>query len=67
VTGIGDRAFEKNKLTEVIIHNPTVTISPRVFDLNQTTPSDLTIYGHIGPTAESLAKNKGYTFLHFLL
>ncbi|MFD2658833.1 leucine-rich repeat protein [Paenibacillus thailandensis] len=63
VISIGSNAFSGNGLSEVKIYNPSVSIDPTAFANTQAVPSDLTIYGYSGSTAESLAMSKGYTFV----
>lgn len=64
VINIGSNAFSGNYgLSEVKIYNPSVTIDPTAFENTQAIPSNLTIYGYSGSTAESLAMSKGYTFI----
>lgn len=63
VISIGSNAFSGNGLSEVKIYNPSVSIDPTAFANTQAVPSDLTIYGYSGSTAESLAMSKGYTFI----
>lgn len=68
VRSVAFGSFRNNNITEVIVRGKDTSLhynggNEHPFPFNQENPSKLTIIGHSGSSAESLAKNVGFTFV----